>query len=197
MAYEQSTELEAVNVILGSIGESPVNSIVNTGLLYVDVAVGILNETSREVQSSGWTFNTEVAYPLTPDVNSALVLPANTLKINTQTFSDLSKVVTRRGSKVYDITNHTTIFSSGAKVDLVLYLPFTDLPESARQYIITKAARRFQARFLGSSELGRFTFQDEQDARVLFISEDVENGGYNMVKDNSSSVIVDRYTTNY
>ena len=56
-----STQLQAVNTMLGYIGEAPVNSISNTAELPVSAAnaVSILDETSKEVQSSGWHFNTE------------------------------------------------------------------------------------------------------------------------------------------
>ncbi len=51
----RTTELEAVNTILSTIGESPVNSL--TGTLPVDAttALNVLDEISREVQSAGGT----------------------------------------------------------------------------------------------------------------------------------------------
>ena len=54
----RGTELESVNVILSTIGESPLNSL--SGSLPVDgtVAKNVLSEISREVQSAGWHFNT-------------------------------------------------------------------------------------------------------------------------------------------
>ena len=60
-----TTKLEAVNTMLGVIGESPVNTISGSSLpASVVVALNILDETNREVQSVGWDFNTEFDYPL-------------------------------------------------------------------------------------------------------------------------------------
>ena len=58
----RTTQLEAVNTMLSTIGEAPVNSL--TGSLPVDasMAVNILNEVNREVQSAGWKFNTPVEF---------------------------------------------------------------------------------------------------------------------------------------
>ena len=73
-----TTQLEAVNTMLGHIGEAPVNSISNTAELPVSAAnaVTILDEISREVQSEGWHFNTEIDKELTP-VNNAITLDQN------------------------------------------------------------------------------------------------------------------------
>ena len=54
----RTTELEAINTILSTIGESPLNTL--SGSLPVDgtMAKNVLNEINREVQSMGWHFNT-------------------------------------------------------------------------------------------------------------------------------------------
>ena len=52
------TELEAVNVLLTTIGEQPINSFWNQ-TTDVTIARQVLNEVNREVQSQGWHFNTE------------------------------------------------------------------------------------------------------------------------------------------
>ena len=53
----RTTELEAVNTILSTIGEAPLNTL--TGSLPVDgtTAKNVLSEINREVQSAGWHFN--------------------------------------------------------------------------------------------------------------------------------------------
>jgi hypothetical protein len=59
MALTPTTKLEAVNVCLTNIGEAPVASL--TGLqVDAQVASSIIDEVSREVQSNGWHWNTEV-----------------------------------------------------------------------------------------------------------------------------------------
>ena len=74
-----TTKLEAVNSMLGHIGEAPVNTISNATALPISasVAVSVLDETSREVQLQGWHFNTEVDVELTPDGDGNITIPDN------------------------------------------------------------------------------------------------------------------------
>ena len=50
------TELEAINQVLGAIGQGPVDTLDNTN---PDVAVvqTTLSQVSRDVQAEGWSFN--------------------------------------------------------------------------------------------------------------------------------------------
>ena len=68
----RTTELEAVNTMLSTIGEAPVNSL--TGSLPTDasMAKNILNEVNREVQSGGWKFNTSYKSTLSRDTNNKI-----------------------------------------------------------------------------------------------------------------------------
>ena len=54
-----TTELEAVNVMLSNIGESPVNTLEDDNVIDATVARTILKSISREVQALGWNFNTD------------------------------------------------------------------------------------------------------------------------------------------
>ena len=70
MAVAATTELESINIMLAAIGEAPINSL--TGTLPVDarLAQSTLTEVSKEVQSEGWSFNTEIDVTLTRDVSN-------------------------------------------------------------------------------------------------------------------------------
>jgi hypothetical protein len=60
-----TTKLEAVNIMISVIGESPVNTLSGTSVpVTVTQAVHALDETSKAIQSEGWHFNTEYDYPL-------------------------------------------------------------------------------------------------------------------------------------
>ena len=63
------TELSAVNSILGSIGQSPVTNITGNSLLNPEIAfvVNLLGEVNKDVQTIGWTFNTEHRVKKSPD----------------------------------------------------------------------------------------------------------------------------------
>ena len=66
----RTTELEAVNTILSTIGEAPLSTL--TGSLPVDgtTAKNILSEIRREVKSAGWHCNTEDKVDLTSDTTN-------------------------------------------------------------------------------------------------------------------------------
>ena len=77
----RSTELEAVNVILSTIGEAPLNSL--SGSLPVDgtVAKNVLSEVAREVQSAGWHFNTQYKVDLTRDANNKIPVGTDVVRV--------------------------------------------------------------------------------------------------------------------
>jgi hypothetical protein len=178
--YAPTTELEAVNIMLATIGEAPINSLSSSGLGDVSAAKTRLHNTSRAVQMAGWHFNSEENYELSPTVDGFLQLPLNALKVDT-TKEFTSKDVTTRGFRLYNRTDHTYIFDAPLKVDMVLFLAFEELPEAARNYITIKAARAFQSYVLGSELIEAFTQDDEMEALVEMKSAETENGDYNML----------------
>lgn len=174
-----TTQLEAVNLMLSVIGESPVNSLNDGASVDAVQAKFILTNTTRAVQLEGWWFNTETNIKLSPDTDSGEVkVPGNALKVDP---SDKSSKVIARGSRLYDTENHTYKFSQPVEVDMVLFLPFEELPESARNYITVKAGRTFQERVLGSETLSSFSKDDERQARSQLFIEDNEAGDANML----------------
>ena len=159
-----TTRLEAVNSMLGHIGESPVNSITDTTALPISAytAVSVLDEVSREVQTMGWHFNTTNKYTLTPLGDSTVVLPTNTLHVDTK---DTSKDIVQRGLTLYDRKNNTNEFSGDLEVTITFLLDWDDLFEQARRYITLRAARIFQGRMVGSRELESLIARDEYVAK--------------------------------
>lgn len=64
-------------------------------------------------------------------------------------------------------------------IDYVKYVGWTDLPEVMRQYSLTRAARRFSERTVGSAELSSFTTKDERIAYRNLKREQGEKDRYN------------------
>lgn len=180
-----TTELEAVNEMLRSIGETPVNSLENLQVIDASIALSTLRSVSRSVQTEGWNFNTEDKYPLALDENSEAQLPANTLHVDT-VYYDADIDAVQRGSRLYDKTNHTYTFDHAPYVKLVLMLPFDELPEAARQYIFIRAARVFQDSVVGSPNLHEFKQDDEVRARALLEQNEYDSADNNMLTDNWS-----------
>lgn len=168
MSYTSATtELEAVNEMLRSVGESPVASISDSAPLPADadIALRALRWTNREVQTRPWHWNTERRYPLPINPDGFIVVPNNTLAADPDgDFADVDAVV--RGSRLYDRENHTYVFEKGITATVTLLLPFEQLPEAARTYIALRAARKFQQGAVGSQILSGYTEADEVEARL-------------------------------
>lgn len=176
-----TTELEAVNEMLGTIGESPVTTVEDSGVVDAAIAKQILTSISRQVQTKGWTFNTDLAYTLYPTLNTNnLIVPTNTLRVDT-TAEDVHENLVQRGSRMYDPVNHTYAFTRPYKVDLVTMLNFNELPEAARYYITIRAARVFQERVIGSATLTGFTEKDETWAKIGLMEFDGETRDANIL----------------
>lgn len=184
MATTPTTKIEAVNIMLSAIGESPVSSLDDPSLVDVSLAESILNETSIDIQSQGLHSNTEINFPMTPNVNGEILVPTNCARIDTVGESrDVD--VAQRGNRLYDkIKRSYTTFSGTYYVDMVLLLEFNDLPQHVRRYITVKAARRFQGRFMGSDGLAAFTEIDEREALVAFERAEKLNEDNNVLTDN-------------
>ena len=175
-----TTELEAVNVCLANIGESPVSAI--TGDITVDAALArdLIRQVTREVQTHGFYWNSELKYKLIPNVTGNLVLPANILSVDT-TGDDKAKDLVARGRLLYDRVNHTYTFETGVTVDLVVALSFEELPEIARRYIAVRSARIYQERVMGSGSVSAFNSADEDMARASLLAENMEIEDNNML----------------
>ncbi|BEP42109.1 hypothetical protein [Variovorax sp. V15] len=163
-----TTELDAVNQMLGTIGEAPVNTLIGVTSLDTAIAINTLAEISRDIQSKGHHFNTDKALKLQPGAfTGEIEVPINCVDIDTVS-PDEGVDVVLRGRRLYDRVNHTYKFTAPLTVDMVVLLPFGDLPESARRYIAVRACRVFQKRQVGSTTLATFTAEDEREALMSF-----------------------------
>lgn len=183
------TEIEAVNLMLSAIGESPVNSIEDPVLPDVATAKRELDNQCRALQNKGWDFNTDKAFVLTPDsVFNKITLPANTLKVNPV---DPSQDFVQRGSFLYDRDNNSYTFTAPVKVNITSLLPFSELPAHAQQLVLIRAARKFQNGVAGA---GKYDLSDEQMALVDFRAIESEIADHNVLRDTPSiNYGMDRY----
>ena len=160
------TELDAVNTMLASIGSAPVNTLAVVGVKDINIAKSALSSTLRSVLLRGWSFNTDTNYELVPDGNNNILVPDTALWIEP---CDRSKDYVVRYANtqamLYDKENHTfTITDNPLKVDIIWAFSFESIPEAARSYIATKAARIFQSQIIGSEVLYKYTADHETEA---------------------------------
>ncbi len=133
------TELDAINMMLMSIGQSPVNTIVSTGIKDVAVAQLLLHNASRSIQSEGWAFNTDYALTIAPDGNDRILVPSNCMHIDPvnpgEDFVQRYDLANTAMS-MYDLINQTFERLTDLDVDIVYfdvahrYLPDKVIPVS-------------------------------------------------------------------
>ena len=170
----RTTELEAVNTILSTIGEAPLSTL--TGSLPVDgtTAKNILNEISREVQSAGWHFNSHYKVDLTRDADNKIPVGTDVLRVELNNKYDKSSYdVVQRGSYLYNLAKNEETFEQDFTDNTLVYiLDFLKLPEQARRYITIRSARVFHDRTLGANTIHKFSSEDE--ARSLAVMRQAE-----------------------
>ena len=187
-----TTELDAVNVMLTSIGESPINTL-GSGLQEAEIAEVVLDNVSRDVQSAGWHFNTEIRYKLIRTATKTINLPDNVVKIDkTSLLRDYNLDVVERGRQLYDRIGNKYTFDDDIEVDMVVLLPFNEIPEVARRYITLRAARTYQQRIIGNDTLSKMLAMDEQQAWVSLRETEAEISDYTIFDNYDTYRALDR-----
>lgn len=162
---DNTTKLSAVNSMLATIGEAPINTLSNLVVVDAITAVSTLDEVVRSVLVEGYTFNTDRNFPLYPEAFTPweIKTPNNALSVvPSGSFSGL--VV--RGGKIYDPSRFSFSFQGFSVVtcDVIWNMEFEDIPEVTRQYAYVKAARLFQKRAVTSEVVHQLTAEDERMA---------------------------------
>ncbi len=176
-----STETEAVNAMLGAVGEAPIADVTTTTLLQAINAGRVLRRVSRQVQTEAWEFNTEWDVELAVNGDNKIPIGGEILRVDA-TGVDAARRLVRRGAFMRDMDDHTDLFTSSIRVKTVTFLSFEDIPQSARDYISIKAAREFQGTDIAArdGDLG-FTADSEARARLILQEEEGDAGNYNIL----------------
>jgi hypothetical protein len=182
---QAQTKLDAVNLMLASIGQSPVNTLTGTLPKDVNKAVVALDSALREVLTQGWSFNSDTEYEMAVDGTSRIAVPSNALQID-PTYGD--DFVPRYDSNapagmfLYDRVKRS--FNENTqllKCEVVWAFEFEQIPQHARQYVATKAARKFQSGIMASAILHQFTRDDESEAYATFRRVETRQKKYNLI----------------
>lgn len=166
------TELEAVNEMLMSIGQAPVNTLQVTGIKDVAIAQKRLQTALRACLTKGWWFNTDEAYELTPDLDGNIVIPPNALKVDSDDADITERALDPKGRCLYNRADKTFEFTAPVPVRIVWGFDFDEIPQTARDYVATVAGRRFQSKAIGSQVLDRFEQEDEIKAYIALMREE-------------------------
>jgi hypothetical protein len=188
------TKLDAVNLMLASIGQSPVNTLSGTLPKDVNKAVLALDSALREVLTQGWSFNSDTEYEMTPDGTKRIPIPSNAMTIDPTYGEDYVPrydATAPAGMYLYDTDKRSfNEFSSDVKVDIVWAYDFEQTPQHCRHYVAMKAARKFQSGIMASAVLHQFTRDDEAEAYATFRRIEKRQKNYNI---NKYSVAANRH----
>ena len=172
------TKLAAVNIIISNIGQAPVTQIDNDNPMVI-MAANVLDEVTNSLQSEGWTFNSEKAYPFTPDSSGNIVIPDNVLQLDSEYRSPVDLV--KRQGKLYDKRSHSFTFTDQIELDVVWLVDFDDMPDAFKNYAAMRAANLFAGRSVGSAEAVRFGEREEAQARAAMLEYETQQGDYNVL----------------
>jgi len=189
ISYGVSTELDAVNSILMSVGESPVNTL-TVQSPEVAIAQKTLRQVCREIQAEGWSYNTENEYPIDLDTNNQCIVPNNVLQIDLNIYQHGKDYnIVRRSDngvmKIYDKKNHTFTFENCSKLyfDIIWMLDFEDLPQPFKDYVAQKASRVASNRMVNNPQAAKLMESDEGVMRALALEYETKQGDHNIFND--------------
>jgi len=176
---DTDTELSAVNSILGAIGQSPVTSLSFTNP-EISFIYNILNEVNKDVQNEGWHFNTENHIKVTVSEDGEIDYPSDALSYDLHDgLTNKTRDVVKRNSKVYDLVNHTSTFTSGDYYfDKVTLYTFADLPNPFQRYITYRAAARAATQLVGNPQLVQLLQLQEGQARASCMEYECNQGDH-------------------
>ena len=178
---DTDTELSAVNSILGAIGQSPVTTLnyENPELSFI---YNILTEVNKDVQNEGWHFNTEYHVKTTPDTDGYIYLPTNTLRYDLNGDYDYkTQDLVIRNGRLYDLVDHTDVFTGDLYLDLVTLYAFEDLPNPFQRYITHRASGRAATQLVSNPQLVRLLQIQEQQARATCMEYECNNGDHSFM----------------
>ena len=175
---DTDTELSAVNSILGAIGQSPITTL-NYENPEVSFIYNILTEVNKDVQNEGWHFNTEYHIATAPDADGYITIPNNALRYDIHDgLKDRSKDVVQRNGRLYDLVNHTDVFTATLYLDLVTLYAFEDLPNPFQRYITYRSAVRAATQLVSNPQLTTLLQNDENRARAACLEYECDKGDH-------------------
>lgn len=172
------TKLEAVNSCLRGIGVSPVSSLEEPNL-DAGMASEVVDSVKIDILSTGWWFNTELNWKLKPPPSGEIRAPNNALDV-VSVGSSYYKAVVMRGTRLYDVQNHTFDLSPLIDKDgyvvctFIVDLPFEELPPQAQRAVTYVARRLFAQDMEVDPARWKFQMNDEQIALNLLKRTDVK-----------------------
>lgn len=192
------SKLDAVNRILRGAGYSPVNSLETDGVNDATVAEQVLDETNMQVQLPGIHCNTRVT-TYTPDANGHIVIPDETLEVDTTGVSAYKNVCQtgKTPTLLYDLDNETDEFEDDLHLRIVVLIDFDELPTGTQFEVADLAAVIFQELTVGDPNLDRSLINLAVQSRVASRAANVRLSDKNLFRSSQTAAQAARRDRNY
>ena len=178
------TKLDAVNIILNVIGETPVSSL-TSGLPDAEAAEQKLDLTIMEVLAKGWQQNTETNIYMSRNYDGEIVVPRQYLRVDTMGMDKSINITIRKQNgkrKLFDLREYSFKFTKDLLVEVLLEIDYEALNFELQNYIAFRAARKFQESAMGSATLDSFAGRQEQEAYAALLDAEAESEDTNILR---------------
>lgn len=177
-----TSELQAVNYVLTSIKEAPINSLEESPIPEeAALALDRIRQITRDVQKRGWWFNREQDKTLLRGTDGTITLAEDIIDVYFDPGENPEPVPVARGSRLWDPKNNTYTFTADIRnVQLIRELVWEALPEVVREYAFKRAAREMATIYLGSQTATQATAYPEKQAWDDLLEKEQENARHGM-----------------
>lgn len=182
---EMLTKLDAVNIVLNAIGETPVSSL-TSGLPDAEAAESKLDATIKEVLAKGWHQNLERSIVMNRNKDGEIIVPRQYLRVDTVGKDQTVNVVIRKQNgkrKLFNLSAYSYTFERDLEVDAIIEIEFDSLIFELQNYIAHRAARKFQESSMGSASLDGFAVRQEQEAYAALMDAEAEGEDSNIIRE--------------
>ena len=100
-------------------------------------------------------------------------------------------VVVKAG-RLYNVDDRTDVFTGLQKLTTQYYRDFTEVPEAARQYIMTRAARKLFERMNGQAAQAVSLQRDELMAKAALMQQEAESADHTIFDNMATYRVVNR-----
>lgn len=184
------TNLQAINQMLTSVGETAVLTIVE-GASDTTNAQTVLDAETTKVLVRGWHCNTDEAVTLNPDGSGRIAVPADALQIDP---TDTRRDYTQRNGFVWDRAENSNVIGEPVEFRIIRSLPFESLPFALQQRIVAQAIVKYQRAYVGSTQLDAFNREELLAAHAEAEDAEVEGDDYNILDNPDVAPIAYRFT---
>jgi hypothetical protein len=178
------SQLDVINDMLATMGESPLNAIDEDHPL-VASGVRTLKTVSWREQGKGWWFNKEIL-SVEADADGNIFVPMDAISVDPVIPTN---AFVHRGRRLYNPNGGTFTFTPGTTFSckVVRSVPFEDLPPNAANYIGACAVLAFQVNYDGDKGKTETLKSARREAYIQLHTEHIRNVQPNLLTKGSTA----------